>query len=65
MISTPLSELDLTDTRSALDELRLLRVRELVRAGVYRAPADLIAEAILASSLVGIPPNPAALAWAC
>jgi hypothetical protein len=65
MISTPLSELDLIDTRSELDELRLLRVRELVAAGVYRAPAELVAEAILASSLVGLPPNPTALAWAC
>ena len=64
MISTPLSELDLTDTRSALDEQRLLRVLELVRAGSYRVPAELIAESLLASSLVGIPPNPAALAWA-
>ncbi|MGZ6946400.1 MAG: hypothetical protein ACXVJQ_19585 [Acidimicrobiia bacterium] len=65
MISTPLSELDLTDSRSAQAELRLLRVRASVRAGTYQAPAELVAEAILASSLIGLPPNPQALAWAC
>lgn len=65
MPSTPLSELDLTDHRSPGAELRLRRVREAVRAGTYEAPAELVAEALLASSLIGLPPNPQALAWAC
>jgi hypothetical protein len=63
--STPLSELDLTDHRSARAEVRLLRVLEAVRSGTYQAPAELVAEAILASSLIGLPPNPLAVAWAC
>ena len=65
MISTPLSELDLTDSRSAEAELRLQRVRDAVRAGTYRPPAELVAEALLTSSLIGIPPDPDAVAWAC
>jgi hypothetical protein len=65
MISTPLSELDLRGGRSASSELRVGRVRARVREGTYRASAELVAEAILASSLIGIPPNPRALAWAC
>jgi hypothetical protein len=65
MISTPLSELDLTDSRSAETELRLLRVREAVWDGTYRPPAELVAQAILTSSLIGLPPDPTAVAWAC
>lgn len=65
MISTPLSQLDLTDSRSAEAELRLLRVREDVRAGTYRPPAELVAEALLTSSLIGLPPDPGTVAWAC
>jgi hypothetical protein len=65
MISTPLSELDLTDIRSAMAELRVQRVRMQVRAGTYRAPVDRVAEAIIASSLIGLPPDPRVLAWAC
>ena len=65
MISTPLSDLDLTDSRSAEAEARLLRVRAQVREGTYRAPAHLVAEAIIASSLTGLPPDPRSLAWAC
>ena len=64
MNSTPLSELDLTDSRSAEAELRLLRVREAVRAGTYDVPADAVAAAVLASSLIGLPPDPTFLAWA-
>lgn len=65
MTTTPLSQLDLTDARSAEAEQRLLRVREDVRSGTYEAPAELVAEAILASSLIGLPPDPRSLAWAC
>ena len=39
MTSTPLSELDLTDSRSGRSEARLRRVRAEVRAGSYQAPA--------------------------
>jgi hypothetical protein len=65
MISTALSELDLTDIRSAMAELRVQRVRMQVQAGTYRAPVDRVAEAIIASSLIGLPPDPRVLAWAC
>lgn len=65
MISTPLSQLDLTDSRSTDAELRLLRVREAVRNGTYRPPAELVAQALLASSLIGLPPDPQSVAWAC
>jgi Anti-sigma-28 factor, FlgM len=63
--STPRSELDLTESRSAATELRIRRVREAVREGTYRAPAERVAEALLASSLIGLPPDPRSLAWAC
>jgi hypothetical protein len=65
MISTPLSALDLTDSRSAVAELRLQRVREAVHDGTYRPPAELVAEALLTSSLIGLPPDPRVVAWAC
>ena len=65
MTSTRLSELDLTDSRSAAAELRLQRVRKAVRAGTYRPAAELVAEALLTSSLIGIPPDPHAVAWDC
>jgi anti-sigma28 factor (negative regulator of flagellin synthesis) len=65
MLSTPLSELDLTDSRSAEAEVRLSRVRAAVRDGTYEAPSEKVAEAILASSLIGLPPHPGSLAWAC
>ncbi len=63
MTSTPLAELDLTDVRSAMAELRVRRVRAQVRAGTYRAPVRKVAEAIIASSLLGLPPDPRFLAW--
>ena len=62
--STPLAELDLTDIRSAMAELRVQRVRAHVRDGTYRVPAEQVAEAIIASSLVGLPPDSRFLAWA-
>jgi hypothetical protein len=65
MISTPLSELDLTDSRSPEAELRVMRVREAVRNGTYRPPAELVAQALLTSSLIGLPPDPQSVAWAC
>jgi len=65
MTSTPLTELDLTTSRSAQVEERLDQVRAAVRAGTYHAPAELVARAILASSLIGLPPDPQSLAWAC
>ncbi len=65
MISTPLSDLDLTDSRSANAELRLQRVREAVHDGTYRPRAELVAEALLTSSLIGLPPDPRVVAWAC
>jgi anti-sigma28 factor (negative regulator of flagellin synthesis) len=61
--STPLAELDLTDVRSAMAELRVQRVRAQVRDGTYRAPVQKVAEAIIASSLLGLPPDPRFLAW--
>ena len=64
MTSTPLAELDLTDVRSAMAELRVQRVRAHVRDGTYRAPVQKVAEAIIASSLLGLPPDPRFLAWA-
>lgn len=63
--STPLSELNLTDVRSVEAEARLARVRAQVRDGTYEAPSERVAEAILASSLIGLPPPPGSLAWAC
>ncbi|HEY3722327.1 MAG TPA: flagellar biosynthesis anti-sigma factor FlgM [Acidimicrobiia bacterium] len=63
MTSTPLAELDLTDVRSAMAELRVQRVRAQVRDGTYRAPVQKVAEAIIASSLLGLPPDPRFLAW--
>jgi hypothetical protein len=65
MPSTPLSELNLTDARSVESEARLARVRIAVRDGTYEAPSERVAEAILASSLIGLPPDPGSLAWAC
>ena len=64
MTSTPLAELDLTDVRSAMAEIRVRRVRAQVRDGTYCAPAHEVAEAIIASSLLGLPPDPRFLAWA-
>ena len=63
MTSTPLAELDLTDVRSAMAQLRVRRVRAQVRDGTYRAPVHKVAEAIIAASLVGLPPDPRFLAW--
>ncbi len=65
MNSTPLSELNLTDLRSVEAEARLARVRAAVLDGTYEAPCEQVAEAILASSLIGLPPDPGSLAWAC
>lgn len=65
MTSTPLAELDLTDIRSAMAELRVRRVQTQVRDGTYRAPTERVAEAILASSLIGLAPDARVLAWAC
>jgi hypothetical protein len=63
--STPLRDLNLAEERPGWSESRLARVREEVRAGTYRAPAELVAEALLASSLLGLAPNPNAVSWAC
>ena len=57
-------ELDLTDVRSAMAQLRVRRVRAQVRDGTYHAPVQKVAEAIIASSLLGLPPDPRFLAWA-
>lgn len=63
--STPLTVLNLAEERPGWSDARLARVREEVRAGTYRPPAELVAEALLASSLLGPAPNPDALGWAC
>jgi hypothetical protein len=62
--STPLTDLRLADPRPGWSPSRLDQVRAEVQAGTYQAPADLVAAALLASSLVGLPPEPRALAWA-
>jgi hypothetical protein len=63
--STRLAALNLGEERPGWSESRLARVRASVHAGTYQAPAELIAEAIVASSLLGPAPNPDALGWAC
>jgi len=63
--STPLTELNLAEERPGWSDARLARVREEVRAGTYGPSAELVAEALLASSLLGLAPNPHALGWAC
>jgi hypothetical protein len=63
--STPLTALRLGEERPGWSDARLARVREQVRAGTYHPPAELVAEALLASSLLGLEPNPDALGWAC
>ena len=40
MIGTPLSELDLTDIRSAMAELRVARVRHAVRTARTTPPSN-------------------------
>jgi hypothetical protein len=62
--STPLRDLHLDETRPGRCAARVERVKQQVRAGTYSAPAELVAEALLASSLVGLPPEPRALFWA-
>lgn len=63
--STRLAALNLGEERPGWSQSRLARVRAAVHAGTYGAPSELVAEAIVASSLLGVPPNPDALAWAC
>jgi hypothetical protein len=63
--STPLAALNLGDERPGWSESRLARVRAALLAGTYCPPAELVAEAIVVSSLLGPPPNPRALGWAC
>jgi hypothetical protein len=63
--STPLAALRLGEERPGWSASRLARVRASVHAGTYRAPAELVAEALLASSLLGVAPNPEAVGWAC
>jgi hypothetical protein len=65
MTSTPLTELRLGEERPGWSESRYARVRREVRAGTYRPPAELVAEALLVASLLGEPPTPTSLAWAC
>ncbi len=62
--STPLADLRLGESRPGWSRSRVARVRAEVVAGTYEIPADLVAEALLASSLVGLPPERRALAWA-
>jgi hypothetical protein len=63
--STPLAALNLGEERPGWSESHLARVRAAVHAGTYGAPSELVAAAIVASSLLGVPPTPDALAWAC
>jgi hypothetical protein len=62
--STPLTDLRLGETRPGRSESRVDRVRAQVRAGTYAAPPELVAEALLASSLVGVAPEKRAVFWA-
>ena len=62
--STPLTDLHLGETRPGWSEARVELVLAQVRAGTYEAPAELVAEALLASSLVGLPPERRAVSWA-
>jgi hypothetical protein len=62
--STPLKDLHLDETRPGRSQARVEWVCQQVRAGTYTAPAELVAEALLASSLVGLAPEPSALFWA-
>jgi hypothetical protein len=63
--STRLASLNLGEERPGWSPARLARVRAAVHAGTYHAPAELVAEALVASSLLGPTPNPDALGWAC
>ncbi len=62
--STSLTDLNLGETRSGWSESRFERVRAEVRDGTYQAPAELVAEALIAASLVGLAPEPHAVSWA-
>jgi hypothetical protein len=62
--STPLTDLQLGETRPGRSEARVALVCAQVRAGTYAAPAELVAEALLASSLVGLVPERRAMSWA-
>jgi hypothetical protein len=63
--STPLAALRLGEERPGWSPARLARVRAAVDAGTYRVPPELVAEALLASSLLGPAPSPDALGRAC
>ena len=63
--STPLTALNIGEERPGWSESRLARVRAAVLAGTYCPPAELVAEALVVSSLLGLAPNPRALGWAC
>jgi hypothetical protein len=63
--SIPLDALNLGEVRPGFSESRLARVRAAIREGSYCPPAELVAEALVVSSLLGLPPNPRALQWAC
>jgi hypothetical protein len=65
MTSTPLTDLRLGEERPGWSESRYARVRREVRAGTYGPPAEAVAEALLVASLLGGPPDPTTLAWAC
>lgn len=57
MSSTPLSELDLTETPSGCSEARLRYLRLAVRDGSYRPlAAEQLATTLLAASLL-VPPS--------
>jgi hypothetical protein len=62
--STPLIDLRLGETRPGRSESRVARVRAEVQAGTYVAPPELVAEALLASSLIGLAPDERAVFWA-
>lgn len=63
--STALTALNLGEERPGWSQSRFARVRAAVHAGCYCPPAELVAEALVVSSLLGPPPNPRALSWAC
>jgi hypothetical protein len=61
--STPLTDLRLGQARPGWSAARLEHVRAEVQAGTYQAPAELVAAALLASSLIGLAPEPRWQPW--